>query len=548
MLNFWDFSNGHFFIAIVLALCNAVLLCVESKKFMQISQLNGYHLHGYMSWLTNTRGKYFLRVLMVVVLSALCILVTNVVFRIFVEPLKYYLCYLGLVFYVMFSIIFIKVINKTPQKTPLVMTSRIKRAYVMLYFLCVIVSFGLILLSSTFVDIIGYGGIALTPLFIPILVPFAHLLLKPLEKIIQNCYIKKARKKLKMFSGLKIVGITGSFGKTTTKKALETILSEKYSVCASPQSFNTPMGITKTVLENLMPTNQILIAEMGARQRGDINELCNLVQPTFGILTSVGYQHMQTFGSFENVKRTKAELPNFLGKNGFCVFNGDDEAVLDISKSFEGEKQIVSLSNKSADVFASDITVSKNGTTFKLFLDKKPYDCTTKLLGVHNISNILLCATLAKKLELSPEQIVSGIAKIRAVPHRLELVNAENNVIVLDDSYNASIVGGTRALEVLQMFENRRKIVITPGIVELGSMERFANYQFGKQIAEKADIVIIVNKTNLLALKQGLVDSNFDTKNIFEVENTLSSQDLLKKIIKNGDVVLWENDLPDNYI
>ncbi len=548
MLDFWDFSNWHFFIAIFLAVGNAILLCIESKKFMQISQLNGYHLHGYMSWLSNTRGKYFLRVLMVVVLSAVCILVTNVVFRIFVEPLKYYLCYLGLAFYLLFSIIFIKVINSTPQKTPLKMTSRVKRAYVMLFFLCVIVSFGLILLSSTFVDILGYGGIALTPLFIPILVPFAHLLLKPLEKIIQNRYVIKAMKKLQMFSDLKIIGITGSFGKTTTKNALTTILSEKYSVCSTPQSYNTPMGITKTILENLTPTNQVFIVEMGARRRGDIQYLCKLTKPSMGIVTSIGHQHMQTFGSFENVKRTKSELPNFLGKDGFCVFNGDDEAVLDVSKSFDGEKQIISLTKTDVDIYATDITASKNGTTLKLFVDNKSYTCTTKLLGVHNISNILLCAAMAKKMGLTPQQIVAGIEKIRPVAHRLELVNAPNNVIVLDDTYNASIVGSQRALEVLQMFEERRKIVITPGIVELGAMERLANYQFGKQIAEKADVVIIVNKTNLLAIKQGLLDSNFDTKNIFEVENFAMSQQLLKKIIKNGDVILWENDLPDNYI
>ena len=543
MSEFFDFSNWHFYIAIILSAVNALILCFEGYKFLQVIQLSGYHTRGYFDWLKGSGGAYVGRLAIVVVLSLACMLVTNVI----LDNYSDYLGYLGLIFYCLFSYIYIINVHLAPKKTPLKLTNRMNRANILMYILCFIFTFGLIILSSLYLPFLRFGIIAITPLILPILVPFVHWMLKPLEAGINKGYVRRAEKKLAQFPNLIKIGITGSFGKTSTKNFLATILSEKYSVCATPFNFNTPTGITKTVLQNLTLGHQVFIAEMGARQQGDIQELCEIVEPKYGILTSIGAQHIATFKSLENVKRTKMELPKYLGTKGFCVFNIDSPAVAEILPQSDCRKCTVSI-NGSADIFATDIVTSSEGTRFTLHMDKKTLECSTKLLGLHNIDNLLLCVALARELGLSDQQILSGISKVAPVEHRLQLINAENGVTILDDTYNASIEGSQRALEVLEMFEGRRKIVITPGLVELGTMERLENYNFGKRISKVANIVIIVNKSNYLSIRQGLLDSGFDETKIYEAENLFATQEIMKQILLSGDVILWENDLPDNYI
>ncbi len=543
MSEFFDFSNWHFYIAIILSAVNALILCFEGYKFLQVIQLSGYHTRGYFDWLKGSGGAYVGRLAIVVVLSLACMLVTNVI----LDNYSDYLGYLGLIFYCLFSYIYIINVHLAPKKTPLKLTNRMNRANILMYILCFIFTFGLIILSSLYLPFLRFGIIAITPLILPILVPFVHWMLKPLEAGINKGYVRRAEKKLAQFPNLIKIGITGSFGKTSTKNFLATILSEKYSVCATPFNFNTPTGITKTVLQNLTLGHQVFIAEMGARQQGDIQELCEIVEPKYGILTSIGAQHIATFKSLENVKRTKMELPKYLGTKGFCVFNIDSPAVAEILPQSDCRKCTVSI-NGPADIFATDIVTSSEGTRFTLHMDKKTLECSTKLLGLHNIDNLLLCVALARELGLSDQQILSGISKVAPVEHRLQLINAENGVTILDDTYNASIEGSQRALEVLEMFEGRRKIVITPGLVELGTMERLENYNFGKRISKVANIVIIVNKSNYLSIRQGLLDSGFDETKIYEAENLFATQEIMKQILLSGDVILWENDLPDNYI
>lgn len=543
-MDFFDWSNPHLYIAMILSVINAVLLCFEGYKFLQIIQLSGYHLRGYFDWLRDTKGKYVVRLLSLSLLSLACLLVTNVIFRDFVD----YLSYLGLVLYFLLSIFFIVKIFQAPKKTPLKMTNRMNRSIVMLFVLNLIVSFGFIALSSVFVPFLRFSIVALTPLTLLITVPFAHWLLKPVEKGINLGYIRKAKAVLADRPDLIKIGITGSYGKTSVKNFLTAILSEKYSVCSTPLNFNTPMGITKTVLEFLSKTNQVLIAEMGARQVGDIKELCDIVEPQYGILTSIGEQHLATFYSLDNIKRTKSELPNYLGEKGYCVFDGDNENTRSIYTNASCQKSFVSLVDKTADCYVTDIEQTTKGTNFVAHIKNVgEIKCETKLFGKHNVMNIVLCITLANKLGLSLQEIKKGVGRILPVEHRLQLIRADNDVLILDDTYNASIEGSNRALEVLESFDGYRKIVITPGLVELGTIERLANYRFGERIAKVADLVIIVNETHYLAIKEGLVDAGFDEKYILHADNAESVKNLLTENIKPKDIILWENDLPDNY-
>lgn len=541
--DFWNVYNVDLWIGVGLAVINAVLLCFEGYKFMQIIQLNGYNIRGYFSWLKNTRAKYFGRIVVLALLGSAAMLVTNAIFNAHLD----YLAYMGIIVYFALSAYFLKNIYSAPKKTPLKMTRRMSRSMVLLFLVNLIISFALIVLSSMFISYFRFGAVALSPLFLPLVVPFVHWVMKPIEALINKGYVLKAKKKLKNFPNLIKIGITGSYGKTSVKNFLSTILSEKYNVCASPLNYNTPTGITKTVLDFLSIGHQVLIAEMGARKNGDIKELCEIIEPKYGIVTSVGEQHLATFRTVENVLSTKCELPNFLGKEGFCVVNLDDKMLKNAYKNFECGVNTASITEKSADVFATNIVTNIDGTDFVLHVDNQIYKCHTSLLGKHNVLNILMCVPIALQLGLSVAEIVKGIEKIRSVEHRLFVIKEANDVIILDDAYNASIEGSKTALEVLSMFEGRRKIVVTPGLVELGTIERLANYEFGKQIAGVADLVVIVNKVHFASIKQGLIDAGFKEENIIAAETFTKSQKLIGDVILPGDIVLWENDLPDNY-
>ena len=541
--DFFDFSNGHFTIAIIISVINAILLCYEGYKFMQIIQLNGYHIRGYFDWLKNTRAKYVLRLAMLSLISVATLMVTNVIFNGHLE----YLAYLGLVLYFALSLYFIINIYTAPKKTPLKMTNRMTRSMIVLFIVNLLISFGVIVLSSMFIDVLRFGAVALTPLIVPITVPFAHWVMKPIEKAINQKYVHQAKKKLQEYPDLIKIGITGSYGKTSVKNFLDTILSEKYNVLSTPFNYNTTMGVTKSVIQFLDFSHQVFIAEMGARTSGDIEELCDIVKPQFGIITSVGEQHMATFHNIENVIKTKSELPQNLPENGVCVFNLDNKFAKNIAENAKCEKLFISTETNDCNVWASDIVTTTEGTSFILHIGDETIECFTKVLGKHNIVNILLCIPIAIKLGLTLKEIKSGIDKIAPVDHRLQLIKSDNNVIVLDDAYNASIEGSKRALEVLSMFEDRRKIVVTPGLVELGSLERLANFNFGKDIAKVADLVVIVNKTHYLAIREGLLEGGFNESNIFEAETFTMAQAVIKDLVSEGDIVLWENDLPDNY-
>ena len=177
---------------------------------------------------------------------------------------------------------------------------------------------------------------------------------------------------------------------------------------------------------------------------------------------------------------------------------------------------------------------------------ERPVKCSTVLLGKHSVSNICLAAAVAYKLGLSPDEIAAGVNRIPALKHRLELLPNNKNIVIIDDSYNSNEDGTRAAMEVLSTFEGR-KIVLTPGLVELGKMENLINLEFGKRLAKYADLVIVIGKHNAEMLISGLTDGGFPKENILFAKSLNKGNALLNEILKDGDVVLFENDLPDNY-
>ncbi len=545
-MSFFAPNNIHLYIAIGLSVVNGVLLCFAGYKFFQMIQLSGYKIKGYFIWLKDTKAKYINRIFMLSLLSTCCIIVVNALFDAYSGEMLY--SYIGLIFYFYFTIVFCINLYSAPKKVPLKSTRRMNRLNVALFIFAAGITFILIAISSEFLYLYRFGIICLTPLFLPIMVPLVHLIMVPFEELIKHGYVIKAKKKLKNHPDLIKIGITGSFGKTSTKYILNSILMQKYKVCMSPHSFNTTSGLTRVVNDYLVPEDEVLITEMGARNKGDIKKLVEIIRPKYAIVTGVGSQHLHTFKTLQNIQDTKFELIEGLPEDGVAIFNGDNKGSTTLFERAKLKNRfLIGNTSESSDVKATNIVVNKKGTKFVLIVGEEKTDCSCRLVGKHNVENVLVCVKMALVLGLNLQQIKKGISELKPVPHRLELIENENGVIILDDSYNASVEGSEVALDVLSKFGNN-KIVVTPGLVELGILEKQENFNFGAKIAEVATHVVIVNIVNSESLKAGLLSKNFNDKNIFYAENLKQANEKIKDIIKPKDVILFENDLPDNYI
>ena len=545
-MDFFDLGNIHFILAFFLSIANAALLCLIAGKFLQILQLSGYKIKGYNVWLKDTKARYISRIAMLSFLSLACVLVTNALFDVYHQDSIY--SYLGLIFYIYFSIVFIIHMVNSPQKTPLAQTRRMARLISCLFILCMGITFVLIWVCTEWLYFIKFGVMVLTPLLLPVLVPLAHFIMLPLETFIRWNYIRKAKKKLASRPDLIRIGITGSYAKTSVKHILFDMLSEKYNVCMSPHSFNTPMGLTKVVLKYLKPENQILIAEMGAKQVGDIAYLCNIINPQHAIITGIGSQHLETFGSVENIKKTKKELVLALPENANVMFNMENKGARELFEECTLKNKFLAGFGEESELKVSNVDITSNGMTFTLEYNGKSKKCTSNLIGKHNLENILLSATLALKLGVSLEGVARAISELQPVAHRLEVIRNQN-ITVLDDAFNSSVEGSTAAVEVLSSFKDSVKICITPGMVEMGQEEFNVNEHFGEQLGKVCDYVIVVNKVNQEALKKGLESTEIAKENIILVDTLKQAKARLNELITpdKNYVVLFENDLPDNY-
>ncbi len=427
--------------------------------------------------------------------------------------------------------------NEKNAKKKFVYTGRVKRLYCVHTVVMLCIS---LLLSKA-------GMAAFWPLLLPLVVALSGLLAWPIEKGISECYFRDARRKLLANDRLIRIGLTGSYGKTTVKHILGTILSEKYPTLITPASFNTPMGVSRAIRERLTPSYQIFVGEMGARHVGDIKEMCRLVKPTIGIITSVGPQHLETFKTIERVAATKYELIEGLPDDGRCYFFDDGAYCTQMYEKTNKPKVLCGRDPQRADCWYDQVRVSSDGCTFQLHIrNKGSIECHTRLLGEHSIQNILLAAAVASDLGLSLKQIVHGVEKLPPVKNRLELMSRPGSFTIINDAFNSNPVSAKAALQVLKEFPQRR-IIITPGMVELGAKEAEYNREFGRQMASCVDIAIIIGKNRTIPILEGLKEAGFPEASIYRVDSLNDSTKLLHTLVRPTDTVLYENDLPDHY-
>lgn len=545
------FTTDQTIVYVVLSVVNGILLLFASLKFLLVLQQCGYWRKRYFKWLKSRETPYLSRLMLLCLLGFLFFCVLCTCFSSVVG--KEIASYVGFVSYFLFTLLYIKTESSVNAKIPLKKTKRLIRLLITYVIFLITVSFGVIVLLNYLAFAIGdevvamlrYSLICIMPILAPYLLFTAYCINEPFEWALRTHHMNSAKRKLDSTDVLRI-GITGSFGKTSVKEILKTILSQKYRVLATPHSYNTPLGMALTV-KNLDSTHDIFIAEMGARSKGDIKQLAELVKPKYGLLTGVNNQHLETFLTIENTKDTKFELFENLAAGGAGFFSHDNKASEELYARFDGEKYFTGCSGDDNFVSASEIVTDRNGTQFILNVKgEQPVICSTVLLGKHSISNICLASSVAYKIGMTVEEIALGINRIQSIGHRLELMPNNKGIAIIDDSYNSNIDGVNAAMEVLNMFEGR-KIVVTPGLIELGKMENIANFEMGKTLARNADIVIVIGKHNAQMLINGLLEGGMPRENIRFEKSLKRGNDTLNDMMKEGDVVLFENDLPDNY-
>ena len=427
-------------------------------------------------------------------------------------------------------------------KTPLAYTMRVKRLFATDILLFVATSAVALLSAGEWAPLAIAAALVLSN-FIMLLANFVNT---PIEKAINRHYYNDAKRIIESNRNLIIIGVTGSFGKTSTKNYLASVLAEKYNVLVTPGNFNTLLGVIRTIREQLRPYHQVFIVEMGAKQKNDIKEICDLVHPSIGIVTAVGEMHLETFKSVENIQDTKFELINSLPADGLGVINYDSEYIRNYNGITSRCRIIKYAVENNGEYKACGVQYGANGVSFTLN-GKEQY--SSRLLGVGNLLNILASVAVADHLEIPVNKQRNAIARLQPVEHRLSMKVA-NGITVLDDAYNSNPQGAKMALEVLKNFavnDGNRRIVITPGFVEMGARQAAANKELGRTIARSCDYAIVVNATNREAIKAGIDEGGLGGDRYFLADSLNHAHAHLAQVLRAGDVVLYENDLPDNF-
>jgi UDP-N-acetylmuramoyl-tripeptide--D-alanyl-D-alanine ligase len=378
----------------------------------------------------------------------------------------------------------------------------------------------------------------------------ANIALRPVQAAINDRYVSRARRTLRRFDPT-VIGITGSYGKTTTKFSTGAVLAQDRPTLVTPDSYNSLLGVVRTVNEHLRDSHRAFLVEMGMFRRGDIAELCELTRPTIGVITAIGPMHLERLGSIEAIAHAKGELLDALPPDGHFITNADDPRCLALAARAHLPVTLFGFENEGAQVIATGLRLAAGRTNFELLLDgpdSAPIAVSAGLLGRHNIANLLAAAAVGHALGIAPERIAAGLANVAAPAHRLHPIhNRSAGVVVIDDAYNSNPDGARAALEVLREHPAMRRLLVTPGMVELGDLEPQLNRAFGEQAATACDLAILVGAERTAPIREGLAAGGMDARAVHVVRDIGEATALLGRLTRSGDVVLFENDLPDTY-
>jgi UDP-N-acetylmuramoyl-tripeptide--D-alanyl-D-alanine ligase len=526
-------------------------LALLARRYLHILQLEEYSNQRFLRWAASPRADRA-RLLRWPALVLMLALAGAVIFRLFIAPLLLLILLLVPAGLMAFAF------RPRPAKKRLVYTSRIKR----LVLAVVVIALALGIVASALTLLVGSGNrtaaatiapiaaISLLLLLDCLVVAAANLAVQPAEALLRQRYMSDAYKRIRRLEP-KIIAITGSYGKTTTKELTAAILASRFYVSKTPESWNTLMGVTRAIRERLSSEHEIFVVEMGAYQRGEIAALCRLTGPSdIGILTGINEQHLERFGGIENTIRAKYELIEAVKPGGIAIFNVDNDfcrALADKTTHARVIRVGLIADKGPLDYTASEISVSSEGTRFICVSGENRVPFRTRLLGEHFILNVLAATAAAVECGMSLQQISASVAAIPPVPHRLQLTTAPSGVTTIDDAYSANPDGARAALRVLGQMDGNRRILVTPGFVELGDREEDFNRDLGRLAVSSCDILVLVGARHTAPIREGALSAGMDAESIEVFDSIGDARGFLQEIARPGDTILFENDLPDNY-
>ena len=398
----------------------------------------------------------------------------------------------------------------------------------------------------------GIGGLALAGILTPVTVWIAAQAVSPVERSIARTFLVEAERRMRAYPG-RVIGITGSYGKTTTKFITASLLASRYRVLKTPDGVNTTMGITRVIRKDLRDDHELFVVEVAAYGPGEIREVCDILRPRLGILTAVGVQHLERFGTEAAIAEAKYELLAALPAGGTAVVNADDPVCLTLAERSRADGKRVVLygmgeTPRDLAVRATEVQSSARGTSFRVVTgDGEAAAFQTRLLGRWNLSNILAAVAAAREFGVPLPTMREAVAALAPAPKRLE-VREEGGIVKILDVANANPRGAQMALEVLAQFQGGSRILITPGMVELGPIEAEENRRFGQAAAAVCDQVVLVGPEQTRPIRDGLIERGFPADRILTARNADEVADRLAAIVRPGDILLYENRLPDTYL
>ncbi len=507
---------------------------IKNTKALHMLQQNWYNDgNRYLKWIISNPSKVFLQVDILFILF---------IFLIFID--KNLSMILFILFYILCISSFLHNKKQEQLKKPLSFTKRVKRLIItstIIYLIPILIMFLYFDKNLIVYYYLILGALTYLNYFVIMITNIINI---PIEKSVFRYYYYKAYNKINEMSNLKVIGITGSYGKTSSKNILNDILSIKYNTCPSPKNYNTTNGLMLTINNYLDKFNDVFIAEMGAFKMGEIQELCDLVHPKYGILTRIGTAHMDSFGSRENIQKGKFELIESLPEDGVAILNRDDE--YQVSYKLKNKCKVIWIGiDNEADVMATNIKQTNKGMSFDCIFkgDKNKYKFETRLLGKANIYNILASIALGNYFGIEIDRLKYGVKKVRSIEHRLEL-KKYGDINIIDDAYNSNPIGSKMAVEVLGLMPGK-KIIVTPGMIELGDEQYELNKKFGEYISEVCDEVILVGETQTKPIYDGLIEKKYPKENIHIINDVKLAFKLMQELKDKETYVLLENDLPD---
>jgi len=385
-------------------------------------------------------------------------------------------------------------------------------------------------------------------ILVPLIVSLIILISQPLTVLLRDRFIlEKAREKRKEHKNLVAIGITGSFGKTSTKEYLAAILSSKFNVLKTKEHQNSEVGISQCIINELGPEHEIFIAEMGAYNRGGIKLLSGIVKHKIGILAGINEQHLALFWSQNNIIKAKYELIENLAVNGLAIFNGDNKYCSDLYNKTVISKKLYK-SEPEADIWAQDIRLEKESILFKVKTKQgEEADFKVNVLGKQNVPDILGAVTAAKALGMSLEEISRAALSIKPEQGAMRLLPQKDNPGILDSSYSANPDGVIADLDYLETWP-QKKIIVMPCLIELGKASKMIHKRIGRKVGQVCDLAIITTKERFKDIKQGAVEAGIKPESILFIEDAKKIVNQIKIFSNQGDIVLLEGRIPKEVI